>query len=79
MIVQRRDDESAERLLDRFRLMVQRSGVLREAKRKRHFVSRSERRRMARMKAVRRLRRNAEKAQRRNVNGHRGGPGRRRT
>ena len=62
MIVERRDNESPERLLDRFRTLVQRAGVLREAKRKRHFISKSEQRRMARAKAARRIRRKAEKA-----------------
>ena len=63
MIVERRGNESAERLIDRFRLAVQRSGVLRDAKRRRHFTSRSEARRMARARAVRKLRKNAAKAE----------------
>ena len=65
MIVERRGNESAERLIDRFRLAVQRSGVLRDAKRRRHFISRSEARRMSRARAVRKLRKNAAKAEER--------------
>ena len=62
-IVEGRDDESAERLLNRFRLAVQRSGVSRDAKRRRHFTSKSEARRRARARA---LRKNAAKAEARN-------------
>jgi ribosomal protein S21 len=49
--------------------MTQRAGILREAKRRRHFISRSEARRMAHAKALRRARRNAEKALRHRNNG----------
>lgn len=73
MIVERRDNESAERLIDRFRRVVQRSGVLREAKRKRHFIPKSEARRIARAKAVRKIRKNAAKALERTTHGPRGG------
>jgi len=66
LIVERRDNESHERLLDRFRLLVQRAGILREAKRRRHFISKPQLRRMARAKAQRKVRRNAEKALRQN-------------
>ncbi len=62
-IVKRRGNESAERLLDRFRLAVQRSGVSRGAKRRRHFTSKSEARRRAHARA---LRKNAAKAEARN-------------
>ncbi len=62
MIVERRESEGAERLLKRFQLMIQRAGVLGEAKRRRHFVSTGEKRRIAQAKTVRRARKNAEKA-----------------
>jgi len=61
LIVERRDNESAERLLDRFKRVVQRSGILRDAKRKRHFISKSESRRLAKARSARRLRKNAAK------------------
>lgn len=62
MVVERRDNEHAEKLLDRFRLVVQRAGILREAKRRRHFISKTEARRMARAKAARKIRKTAAKA-----------------
>ena len=62
MIIERRDGESNERLLSRFRQMVQRSGILREAKRRRHFISKSEARRLAVAKSRRRQRRSAERS-----------------
>jgi len=48
--------ESQESLVRRFRNKVMRDGILREAKRKRHFVSKSEKRRIAERKAIRRIR-----------------------
>lgn len=62
MIVERRENESAERLLKRFQLVIQRAGVLGEAKRRRHFVSTGEKRRIAQAKTARRARKSAEKA-----------------
>ncbi len=62
MIIQRREGESNERFLARFRQMTQRAGILREAKRRRRFISRSEARRTARAKAQRRARRSAARA-----------------
>jgi ribosomal protein S21 len=56
VFVELREGESQERLLTRFRQAVQRDGILREARRKRHFVPKSEARRMARAKAARRAR-----------------------
>jgi small subunit ribosomal protein S21 len=73
MIVERREGESTEKLLSRFKLVVQRSGVLREAKRKRHFTSKSETRRLARARAVRKIRKNARQAEERNGHRFRGG------
>jgi small subunit ribosomal protein S21 len=52
-----RDGESPENLLRRFRKKVQRAGVLRDARRKRFFISKSEKRRIAERKAIRRYRR----------------------
>jgi ribosomal protein S21 len=44
-------------LITRFRQAVQRDGILREIKQRRHFIPKSERRRIARAKAARRRRR----------------------
>jgi small subunit ribosomal protein S21 len=52
-----RPGESQENLVRRFRKKVMRDGILREVKRKRHFVSKSEKRRFAKRKAIRRIRR----------------------
>ena len=60
-----RDGESADNLLRRFRTKVQRSGILRDAKKKRHFVSKSEKRRIAKRKAIRRARRRQWKREQR--------------
>ena len=49
--------ESQESLLRRFRKKVTRDGVLSTAKKKRFFVSKSEQRRIAQRKAIRRERR----------------------
>ena len=77
MIIERREGEGGERLIGRFRQMVQRAGILREAKRRRRFISKSQARRMAIAKAARRARRNAEKADRWH-NGGNSGRGRKR-
>lgn len=52
-----RDGESPESLLKRFRKRVTSDGILSTVKKKRFFVSKSELRRLARRKAVRRERR----------------------
>jgi small subunit ribosomal protein S21 len=52
-----RDGESPESLLKRFRKKVTQDGVLSTVKKKRFFVSKSELKRMARRKAIRRERR----------------------
>ena len=52
-----REGESPEHLLTRFRQVIQRDGILREIKQRRHFIPKSERRRIARAKAARRRRR----------------------
>jgi small subunit ribosomal protein S21 len=51
-----REGESPESLLRRFRKQVTQDGVLSTVKKKRFFVSKSELRRMARRKAIRRER-----------------------
>ncbi len=66
MFVELREGESQERLLSRFRQAVQNDGILREVKRKRHFIPKSEMKRIARAKALRRLRKRA-----RNTDGRR--------
>ncbi len=71
MIIERREGESGERLLSRFRQLTQQSGILREVKRRRHFISKSEARRVAQAKAMRRARRNAEKSFQKDNNGRR--------
>jgi len=62
VFVELREGESQERLLTRFRQAVQKSGILREAKKRRHFVSKSEMRRLERAKALRRIRKRANRA-----------------
>jgi small subunit ribosomal protein S21 len=54
LFVELREGESQEHLLTRFRQAVQRDGILREAKMKRHFISKPEARRLAQAKAARR-------------------------
>jgi len=53
--------ESQASLLRRFRKKVQRSRILSEARKKRHFISESEKRRVARRKAIRRERKRLAK------------------
>lgn len=60
-----KDGESPDNLLRRFRTKVQRSGILRDAKKKRHFISKSEKRRIAKRKAIRRARKRQWKNERR--------------
>lgn len=55
--VELRPNESQDQLLKRFRKEVTKAGVLTTVRRKRWFVSKSEARRLARKKAVRRMRR----------------------
>ena len=59
-----RQGESPESLLRRFRKKVIRDRVLSEAKKKRYFVSKSEQRRIAKRKALRKERRRQWKLQR---------------
>lgn len=50
-----RDGESQRNLSKRFRKAVIRSGVLKECKKRRWFISKNERRRLDREKAIRRM------------------------
>jgi len=54
LFVELREGESQDHLLSRFRQAIQRDGILREAKMKRHFISKSEAKRLALAKAARR-------------------------
>jgi small subunit ribosomal protein S21 len=60
-----RKGESPESLLRRFRKKVIRDRILSDAKKKRYFVSKSEQRRIAHRKAIRRERRRQWKLSRR--------------
>jgi small subunit ribosomal protein S21 len=62
--VTRREGESPESLLRRFRKKVARDRILSDAKRKRHFVSKSEQKRIALRKARRRERKRLWRQQR---------------
>jgi small subunit ribosomal protein S21 len=62
--VEVRDGESPESLLKRFRKRVTQDGILSTVKKKRFFVSKSEQRRMAHRKAIRRERRRQWREQR---------------
>lgn len=61
--VVRRPGESFESLLKRFRKKVAKSRILSEARKHRYFVSDSEKRRIARRKAIRRERRRQRRQQ----------------
>ncbi|TAK34210.1 MAG: 30S ribosomal protein S21 [Chloroflexota bacterium] len=63
--VRLREGESIEELLGRFRRGVQRSGLLGEVRRRAHFVSRSERERMAARRSARKAARKARKIEER--------------
>lgn len=58
-----RAGETGEGLLNRFTKMVQKDGILREAKSRRHFISAGERERIAQRKAA--ARRNRRKSRQR--------------
>ncbi len=55
--VEMRDGESSDQLLNRFTKMIQRDGILREVKSRRHFISQGEQLRIAQRKAEARRRR----------------------
>jgi small subunit ribosomal protein S21 len=60
-----REGESPESLLRRFRKQVTKDGILSDLKKKRYHVSKSEERRLARRKAIRRERKRQWRAERR--------------
>ena len=62
--VVKRSNESDQNMLKRFRRKVIKSGVLRDARRKRWFVSDSEKRRIAQKKAERRQRKSQRRKKR---------------
>jgi small subunit ribosomal protein S21 len=59
--VELRPGESQESLLRRFRKKVAKARIMSTAKRKRYFVSKSEQKRIARRKAVRRERKRQQR------------------
>ncbi|MBC7876855.1 MAG: 30S ribosomal protein S21 [Anaerolineales bacterium] len=56
-----RNGESQDSLLKRFRKKIVKSGILSTIRNKRWFVSKSEQRRMAKKKAIRRIKRKSFK------------------
>lgn len=56
--VNKRDNESFSQLIRRFRKKVTRSKVLSEHRKRRFFTSKSEERRIAKKKAIRKMQRN---------------------
>ena len=60
-----KDGESFDSLLRRFRKKVTRSRILSEVKKKRYYVSKSEKRHRARLKAINRERKRQRKVRRR--------------
>jgi small subunit ribosomal protein S21 len=67
-----RPGESQEHLLRRFRKEVSKSGILKAVRRKRWFVSKSEERRLAKARAIRKARRKARRKENRARNSRRG-------
>jgi ribosomal protein S21 len=59
LLVYPREGESSESLVTRFTKMVQRDGILREVKRRRHFISAPQQRRIDAQKAARKRARRA--------------------
>jgi small subunit ribosomal protein S21 len=57
--VVKKENESFNRLISRFRKKVTRSKVLSENRKRRFFTSKSEERRMAKKKAIRKMSRNS--------------------
>jgi ribosomal protein S21 len=62
LVVTPKDGESPEQMLTRFTKLVQRDGILREVKRRRHFISNHEQERLVKQKAARKRARAARKA-----------------
>lgn len=65
MRVELRPGESQEQLLKRFRKQVQREKILSEVRKRRWHVSKGEKDRLAKAKAIRKARRKARKAEER--------------
>lgn len=65
LLVTRKEREDGEGLVRRFNKMVQRDGILQEARRRRHFISNREKQRQAERRAARRRRRQLIKMSRR--------------
>lgn len=63
--VVRRDDESSESLIKRFRRKVSRDRILSELKKRRYFVTKGEQERIARRKGIQRARRKERKRRQR--------------
>ena len=63
--VEKRQNESPEQLLRRFRKKVSRSGIMSAVRRKRWYVSKSELRRIEKKKAIRRQKRRQARRRRR--------------
>lgn len=61
-----RSNESIEQLLKRFRSSVQRDKILTTARKKRFFISNSEKRRKAKLRAIRKGRKQQRLAESRN-------------
>lgn len=59
MQVSLREGETQENLMRRFRSGMQRSGILQDVKRRRYFISKSQKARLAARRALRRARRRA--------------------
>ena len=57
LLVTRKDGEDGESTVRRFNKLVQRDGILQEARRRRHFISNREKQRQAERRAARRRRR----------------------
>ncbi len=60
-----RPGESQEQLLKRWRKQVAKSGILKSVRRKRWYVSKSEKRRLAKARAIRKARRKSNRSSRR--------------
>jgi small subunit ribosomal protein S21 len=58
-----REGESQQKLLQRFRKKIIRSGLMSEVRKRRWFVSKNEQRRMDEKKAIRRLKKRERKKQ----------------
>ena len=59
--VQLRDGETQQQLMRRFRKAIIRSGVMSEVRKRRWFVSKNEKRRMEKKKAIRRYKKRSKR------------------